>query len=76
VLSPLDTLAVDGPLEMESIMPVEMPRDQRQGRSLTRITAAVMIFIVTLVVIVFVGLNIHDVKKSTEKDAGSALERE
>lgn len=57
-------------------MSKEMPKDQHYDKRLTRITATVMIAIVTLVVVAFVGLNLHDVKKSTDSNAGSVLERE
>ena len=57
-------------------MPRKVPKDQRHDKRLTRITATVMIAIVTMVVIAFVGLNLHDVQKSTDSKSGSALERE
>ena len=57
-------------------MPRNVSKDQRRDKRLTRITATVMIAIVTMVVIAFVGLNLHDVKKSTDSNAGSLLERE
>ena len=57
-------------------MSKEMPKDQHHEKRLTRITATVMIAIVTMVVIAFVGLNLHDVHKTTDSTSGSALERE
>ena len=57
-------------------MSKEMPKDQHHEKRLTRITATVMIAIVTMVVIAFVGLNLHDVHKTTDSNSGSALERE
>ena len=57
-------------------MPRNVSKDQRHDKRLTRITATVMIAIVTMVVIAFVGLNLHDVHKSTDSNSGSALERE
>ena len=57
-------------------MPKDAPKDLHHDKRLTRITAAVMIAIVTIVVIAFVGLNLHDVKKSTDSNTGSVLERE
>ena len=37
-----------------------------RDKHMTRIAAALMIFIVTAVVIMFVGMNLHDVKRSAE----------
>ena len=57
-------------------MPRNISKDQRHDKRLTRITATVMIAIVTMVVIAFVGLNLHDVHKSTDSNSRSVLERE
>ena len=75
-MSPLKSRPDIGARKLGSIMSKQMPKDQHHDKRLTRITATVMIAIVTLVVIAFVGLNLHDVKKSSDSKAGSALERE